>query len=80
MEKISNRILNKAGELIKEGKVKREFETARRVHFKVFGKTGEHSVIFDKEKNIFSCDCKWNSLKERICSHILASKSFRERT
>lgn len=72
--KISDEIKIKAKKLLKEGKVKEEFETDKRIHFKVQGETEEHSVIFDKEKNEFSCDCTYFTLKKKYCSHIEAVK------
>jgi hypothetical protein len=74
MNNISEDIKKKAQSLFEEGKVKVEFETDKRIHFKVFGRTEEHSVIFDKEKNEWSCDCKYSTLKQKECSHILACK------
>ena len=60
--------------LFKDGKVKKEVETDKRVHFKVKGDTEVHSVIFDKKSKEFSCDCKYSSLNKGICSHIVAAK------
>ena len=73
MKKISREVRRKGYALFKEGKVKVEFETTRRIHFSVEGETETHSVIFDKEKEKWSCDCRWSSLKEGICSHIYAA-------
>lgn len=72
MEKASKEVMEKGTSLLKEGKVKREVETDKRVHFKVQGETAIYFVIFDKERNEFSCDCKFNSLKKGMCSHIYA--------
>lgn len=74
MEEISARIKAKAEKLLQEGKVKKEVETAKRIHFSVVGTDENHSVIFDKTKNHWSCDCSYNSLKRKICSHIAASQ------
>jgi len=73
---ISARILAKAEKLLQDGKVKKEVETAKRIHFSVVGTDENHSVIFDKTKNEFTCDCSYNSLKGKVCSHIVASKNF----
>jgi hypothetical protein len=75
MENISKEVKEKAQLLLKEGKIKKEFETEKRIYFKISNEE-EHSVIFDKEKNKWKCDCKFFSLKQRTCSHILASKLF----
>lgn len=72
---ISKEVKRKAENLLKEGKVKKEIETNKRIHFKVIGETATHSVIFDKEKGRWECDCEYFTLKEGICSHIVASKS-----
>lgn len=72
--KISEKILKKGYELCKESRVIKELETGRRIHFKVRGKTEVHSVIFDKQKNKWECDCKWSSLKQKECSHVIAAK------
>ena len=62
--------------LFKNGKVKKEIDTDKRIYFKVKGKTNEYSVIFDKNKNEFKCDCQFFSLKFTDCSHIIACKEF----
>jgi len=74
MENVSKEIKKKGIKLFKEGKVKKEIETEKRIHFKVIGYTEEHDVIFDKQKNKFECDCKYFTLSRKKCSHILASK------
>lgn len=74
MEDISREVRKKGYLLFKKGKVKKELETDKRIHFRVIGETDIHSVIFDKERNEFSCDCKWSSLKQTICSHVYAVK------
>ncbi|MEM7821561.1 MAG: hypothetical protein QXX38_01975 [Candidatus Aenigmatarchaeota archaeon] len=75
-DKISSEVEKKGYLLFKEGKIKKELETERRIHFKIFGKSNVHSVIFDKVKNEFNCDCKYSTLKFKECSHIFASKLF----
>jgi hypothetical protein len=69
----------KAVNLIKEGKVKKELETGKRVHFTIEGTDEKHSVIFDKKTQKFSCDCKWSTLKDKECSHILAAKFLKSK-
>jgi len=71
-------IEKKAVNLIKEGKVKKEMETDKRVHYVVEGTDEKHSVIFDKKTQKFSCDCKWSSLKDKECSHMIACRLFKE--
>ena len=73
MAKTSKGIEKKALQIFKDGRVKLDLETDKRMHFKVKGDSEEHSVIFDKEKNNFLCDCKFGSLKEGYCSHIESS-------
>lgn len=72
----SYRIRRKGYWLFKSGKVKKEIETEKRIYFKVEGETEEHSIIFDKIKKKFTCDCSYFSLKFRECSHIYAVKLF----
>jgi len=72
-------VAGKAEKLVEEGKVKKEVETDKRVHFKVQGETEVHSVIFDKMKGEWNCDCSYNTLKRRICSHIIASQKIMAR-
>jgi len=74
MENISNEVRNKGYSLFKDNKVVKEIETDKRIHFKVIGETDTHSVIWDKEKDSWFCDCKWGSLKKGICSHVYAAK------
>lgn len=74
MEGISKEIKEKAETLLKNNKVKKELETGKRIYFKVFGETETHSVIFDKEKNKWKCDCRFFALRQKECSHVLASK------
>lgn len=71
---VSKDIRVKGLHLFKTGKIKKEIETNKRIHFKVFGETEEHSVIFDKEKNKWFCDCRYFALKQKECSHIFASR------
>ena len=70
----ATKIPEKAEKLVKEGKVLKEMNTDKRTHYKVIGDTEEHSVIFDKSKNNWSCDCKYSALQDRECSHIIACK------
>lgn len=74
MDDVSIEIVNKANQLLKEGRVKIEFETDKRIHFRVIGNTEEHSVIYDKEIDGYSCDCKFFTLKQKDCSHIVSAK------
>ena len=73
-EELSNEVKAKAEKLISAGKVKKEVETDKRIHFLVEGETETHSVIFDKQKNKWECDCTFSTLREAVCSHVLACK------
>jgi len=64
--------------LYKQGKVKKDLETDKRVHFIVNSNEKDHFVIFDKLKKEYSCDCEFFSLHVKHCSHIIASKIYRE--
>jgi hypothetical protein len=74
MENISKNTLQKGYQLFNGRKVVKEVETERRIHFKVIGDTDNYSVIFDKKNNSWDCDCKFNTLKSKECSHIRASR------
>ncbi len=74
MEKVSRDVERKGYLLFKQKKARVELETEKRIHLKVKGETEEHAVIFDKEKNEFSCDCQFFALKQKTCSHIIACK------
>ncbi len=65
---------SKAVELLKEKKIEKDVETDKRIHFTVVGETEIHSVIFDKGKKRFSCDCRFFALQEKECSHIIACR------
>ena len=67
-------IRKKAFKLLRENRVRKDFETELRIHFSVKGETEEHDVIYDKIKKQWSCDCKYFSLHQKECSHILACK------
>ena len=68
----SREIIQKGKILFEMDKVKKEIDTEKRVYFTVEGKSESHSVIFDKGKKEFKCDCKFNSLHQKRCSHIVA--------
>lgn len=76
MMKTSRKTERKGYWLFKQGKVKKEIETDKRVHLVVQSKDKDHSVIFDKKKKEFSCDCEFYSLHLKTCSHILASQLY----
>jgi len=75
---ISKRTERKGYWLFKEKKVKKELETDKRIHFSVKSGLENHSVIFDKVKNEWICDCSFWSLKFQPCSHIQASQLFKK--
>ena len=77
--KVSIKTKRKGYWLFKEGKVKKELETDKRIHFSVKSKDRIHSVIFDKVKNEFSCDCEYYSLHLKPCSHIIAAQFYLEK-
>ncbi len=62
--------------LFKEGKVKIDTDTPQRKYYKVEGDTEEHSVIYNKKKKTYSCDCQFFSLKIKDCSHTVACRLF----
>ncbi len=74
MENVSDEIKAKGEILLRDGKVKKQMETERRIYFEVYGKSDVHSVIFDKKKNGWECDCRYFALNQKECSHIIASE------
>lgn len=72
MEKFSTDIIQKGKILFETGKVKKEIDAEKRIYFTVEGESEKHSVIFEKGKKEWKCDCKYNSLHHRRCSHIFA--------
>jgi len=74
MEKISDSMKRKSLEILKQNKIRKEFETDKRKHFLVQGESSEHIVIFDKEKNKWTCDCSYFALKQKACSHVIAAE------
>jgi hypothetical protein len=64
--------------LNKQGKVKKDLENDKRIFFSVETNNEKKSVIFDKAKKTWSCDCRFFSLKLTDCSHIKAAKNFLE--
>ena len=79
MEETSTDIRQKGRKLFAEGRVKKEVATMKRSHFKVSGETEDYSVIFDKQTEKFSCDCKYFTLKQKECSHIFACRVSEEK-
>lgn len=77
-EKISEEVRKKGNTLLKLKRVIKELETESKIHFKVRGETDVHSVIFDKIRKRWSCDCLFFSLHTKTCSHIFACKLFLE--
>lgn len=74
MESVSRAILAKGRKLVEEGRISRDVESERRVHFRVAGDTEEHIVIYDKAKKSYDCDCNFSTLKHKACSHIVGCK------
>lgn len=72
MEKLSNEIIWKGKLLLEKGKVTKDLDTEKRIYFTVEGESEKHSIIFEKRKKEWKCDCKYNSLHHRRCSHIFA--------
>lgn len=69
----SKDIEKKSQDLLISGKIKRDMETEKRIYFTVEGESEKHSVIYEKIKKEWKCDCKFNSLHHKKCSHIFAS-------
>lgn len=60
--------------------VKKDYSTPIHKCFIVLSDENEHYVMFKKEKDSWSCDCKWFSNQGvntgKYCSHILAVHIF----
>lgn len=58
-----------------------DYESARARAYTVINNETKkvHSVIYRTDKNIWTCDCKWNTLKETFCSHIKEAMLFEKR-
>ncbi len=72
MSSISWRTERKGYWFFKEGKILRETDTDKRTHFSINGDNDKYSVIYDKIKKQWSCDCQFFSLKLKKCSHVIA--------
>ena len=71
---MGRREIEKKGRLLYlSGKVSLDLETDKRIFFTVQSNEN-HSVIYDKEKKRWECDCTYFSLKGDECSHIIACK------
>ncbi len=68
---------DKADDLIKNNNVRLDIKTENRIHFTV-NSNEEHSLYFDRKNITWNCDCRYFSIKEKQCSHILAAKHFWE--
>ncbi|MEM5878676.1 MAG: hypothetical protein QXF12_07420 [Candidatus Aenigmatarchaeota archaeon] len=76
MSELSWRTKRKGFWIFKDGKVVKDVENDKRCYFIVKSEEKDHSVIFDKTKKTFTCDCEFFSLKLKDCSHIYAVKLF----
>ncbi len=74
--KLSDKVRKKGSRLFMLGRVRLELDAGRRVYFKVKGDEEEHSVVYDRERNEWSCDCKYWVLHFKWCSHIYAAYLF----
>lgn len=79
MYEVSWKTRRKGYWLFRQDKVKKELETDKRIHFLVEVDLKKHSVIYDKIKDNWTCDCQFYSLKFKDCSHIIACRLFLER-
>ncbi len=56
--------------------VKIDYETSKHVSFIIEGDESQHSVMYFAEKSgskRWQCDCKWYTLQNKTCSHIIAA-------
>ena len=55
--------------------VKLDYSTGKHVSFSVKGEESDHNVMYFAEKSggkRWQCDCKWYTLQNKTCSHIIA--------
>ena len=60
-------------------KVKSDYQTSKHISFTVESESGVHNVMYFNEKEgelKWQCDCKWYTLQNKICSHIIAVNLF----
>lgn len=56
-------------------KVKVDYSTSKHISFIVEGDETKHNVMYFMEKSgnkKWQCDCKWYTLQNKTCSHIIA--------
>lgn len=51
--------------------VNHDYDSSKVIAFTV-GAKRKYSVMYNKPKDLWSCTCKWSSLKKTHCAHILA--------
>jgi len=76
MMAVSDNVKKKSRKLLIHEKVKKDMSSSRRLYFMVEGENDTYSVIFDREKGTWSCECKYSSMKGKECSHIHACKLY----
>ncbi len=55
--------------------VKLDYGTEKHLSFLVKGDENTHNVMYFNEKKSekrWQCDCKWYTLQDKLCSHIIA--------
>ena len=56
-----------------------EIETENTAYYRVPGTEKSHEVALNKRKNMWSCDCRYFTMRGNYCSHILASQKKRDK-
>ncbi|MAF89200.1 MAG: hypothetical protein CL963_01675 [Euryarchaeota archaeon] len=56
-----------------------EIETENTAYYRVPGTEKSHEVVLNKRKDMWSCDCRYFTMRGNYCSHILASQKKREK-
>lgn len=55
--------------------IKSDYQTSKHISFTVKSENGIHNVMYFDEKTgdlRWQCDCKWYTLQNKVCSHIIA--------
>ena len=58
--------------------LKEEAKKTEDTRYRTYYKVRQYSIIYNKRKKEWGCDCRWFSVMMIDCSHILACKMLEE--
>ncbi len=67
---------HKAAALVRDGRVSLRSTGPERVHLDV----KDYSVVYHRRKRRWSCTCRYNTLTQGECYHIIAARLFLDQT